>query len=364
MTSHRLDAIAKALGLEAVGRTDIALSGVAEPQDCPADWLALAMKPDYAEGLAQGQARAAILWDGADWQGYGLEGAILAPRPRFALSGLSAMMDPGAGYAPGISEMTSIDPSAEIGADVSIGAFAVIGAGAKIGAGTVIGPQAFVGAETVIGEGGLIHAGARIGARCTLRDRVILQPGAVIGGDGFSFVTPEASGAEKARESLGGEAAAEGQPWARIHSLGGVTLGDDVEVGANTTIDRGTVRDTRIGRGTKIDSLVQVGHNVVVGEHSLLCGLVGIGGSTEIGSFVVLGGKTGVSDNLRIGDNVICGGATVVLSSIPKGRVVLGYPAVKMDQQIEIFKAMRRLPRLAREVAALRKAVSKPAASE
>ncbi|SFQ56308.1 UDP-3-O-[3-hydroxymyristoyl] glucosamine N-acyltransferase [Roseivivax halotolerans] len=359
MPDFTLAEIAASLGLTAAGDGDIRIAGVAEPETCPADHLALAMKPEYAEALTRGDARAAMMWDGADWQSYGLDGAILAKRPRFALSGLSATMDPGQGYSTGIHPMSDVHPEAELAPDVTVAAFSVIGRGAKIGAGSVIGPQVHIGADTEIGPGALIHAGARIGARCTIGAHFICQPNAVIGGDGFSFVTPEPSTAEKARAALGESGEATGQPWARIHSLGGVTIGDDVEVGANSTIDRGTVRDTRIGTGTKIDSLVQIGHNCIIGEHSLLCGMVGIGGSTEIGSFVVLGGQTGVSDNIRIGDNVVCGGATVVLSSIPAGRVMLGYPATKMDSQIEIFKAMRRLPRLVRDVAELRKTVSK-----
>ncbi|ETX29834.1 UDP-3-O-(3-hydroxymyristoyl)glucosamine N-acyltransferase [Roseivivax isoporae] len=357
--THTVAEIAETLGLEAVGDTSIVVEGVAEPADCPPDRLAMAMKPEYAEGLSQGQARAAMLWDGADWQAMGLDAAILAPRPRYALSALSAAMDPGQGYPSGIHPMAYVDPSATLGPGVSVGPFAVIGANVEIGAGSVVGPQVHVGWDTRIGPDALLHAGVKIGARVSIGARFIGHHGAVIGSDGFSFVTPEPSGVEKARASLGDQGEAKGQPWARIHSLGGVTIGDDVEVGVNTAIDRGTVRDTRIGNGTKIDNLVQVGHNTVVGEHTLLCGQVGIAGSVSIGSFVVLAGQVGVSDNVRIGDNVICGGATVVLSSIPAGRVMLGYPAMKMESHIEGYKNLRRLPRLIRQVEELRKAVSK-----
>ncbi len=362
--THTIADIADALGLEAAGDTSLAVTGVAEPADARPDQLAMAMKPEYAEALPKGQARAAMLWAEADWQAMGLEAAILAPRPRYALSALSAMMDPGQGYPRGIHPMSSIDPTATIGRDVTVGPFSVIGAGAVIGEGSVIGPQCLVGQDTRIGEGALLHAGCKIGARVTIGARFIGHFNAVIGNDGFSFVTPEASGVEKARESLGDQGEAKGQPWARIASLGGVTIGDDVEVGASAAIDRGTVRDTRIGDGTKIDNQVQVGHNTVVGRHTLLCGQVGIAGSATIGDFVVLAGQVGVSDNIRIGDNVICGGSTIVLSSIPAGRVMLGYPAMKMDQHLEVYKALRRLPRMAREVAELRKAVSKPEASD
>ena len=138
--------------------------------------------------------------------------------------------------------------------------------------------------------------------------------------------------------------------WHRIHSLGGVEIGDEVEVGANSCVDAGTIRATRVGEGTKIDSLVQVGHNVVVGAHCLLCAQAGVAGSTVIGDRVVVGGKAGVADNLKVGHDVVLGGGTIVLSNVPAGRVMMGYPAVKMQSHIEGYKALRRLPRLIRDL--------------
>ncbi|WP_240705273.1 UDP-3-O-(3-hydroxymyristoyl)glucosamine N-acyltransferase [Pacificoceanicola onchidii] len=359
MTSYTVSQIAEALGLEVFGDGSILISGVAEPASAASDELALAMKPEFAAGIAEGQAQAAMLWNGADWQSYGLKAALTAPRPRFAMSGLSAMMDKGQGYAPGIHPTAIIHDTAEIGADVSIGPFAIVEAGARIGAGSHIGPQCFVGWDAVIGEGSLLHTGVRIGARVQIGARFIAHFGASVGADGFSFVTPEPSGVEKARASLGEEGTSDVQPWARIHSLGGVEIGDDVELGANSCIDRGTVRATRVGNGVKLDNLVQIGHNVVIGDHTMVCAQVGIAGSSVIGTGVVLGGMSGVSDNLTIGDRAILGGASVVLSNVPAGRVVLGYPAMKMDSHIESYKGLRRLPRLFRDVADLKKAVSK-----
>ncbi|MEO1706053.1 MAG: UDP-3-O-(3-hydroxymyristoyl)glucosamine N-acyltransferase, partial [Pseudomonadota bacterium] len=187
-------------------------------------------------------------------------------------------------------------------------------------------------------------------------DRVVIQPGAVLGGDGFSFVTPEPSSAEVVRDTLGEQGAAAAQPWARIHSLGGVEIGDDVEIGANATIDRGTIRATRVGAGTKIDSLVQVGHNAQIGAHCLLCAQSGVAGSTTLGDHVVLAGHAGIADNLTVGDRVVIGAASAVLSNVPSGRVMLGYPATQMKANIESYKALRRLPR---DLASLKKAVSK-----
>jgi UDP-3-O-[3-hydroxymyristoyl] glucosamine N-acyltransferase len=357
--AYTIKEIAAALGAEAFGALDLPISGVAEPAMATATQLALAMSPKYAEGLPQGQARAAMLWSGADWQGMGLQAAIVAPRPRFAMSGLSAMMDQGEAFGTGIHPSAVIDPSAKIGADVHIGPLAVIGARAQIGDGAVIGPQSFVGADAVLGAHAFLREGVRIAARVRIGARFFAHPGAVVGADGFSFVTPEPSGVEKARASLGDQGEVAAQSWARIHSLGSVSIGDDVELGANSCIDRGTVRDTRIGDRVKFDNLVHIGHNVVIGNDCLICGQVGIAGSTVVGNNVVLAGQTGVGDNLFIGDNVITGGATKVMSNVPAGRVMLGYPAVKMDSHIESYKALRRLPRLFRDVATLQKAVFK-----
>ena len=357
--AYTVKQIATALGAEAFGAVDLPVSAVAEPAMAGPEDLALAMSPKYAEGLSQGQARAAMLWAGADWQAMGLEAAIVAPRPRYAMSGLSAMMDKGEGFGTGIHPSAVIAPTAEIGADVAIGPLAVIGAGARIGAGSVIGPQCYIGAGAVLGAGAFLREGVRLAARVTIGARFFAHPGAVVGSDGFSFVTPEPSGVEKARATLGDQGEVASQSWVRIHSLGSVSIGDDVELGANSCIDRGTVRDTRIGDRVKFDNLVHIGHNVVIGNDCLICGQVGIAGSTQVGNNVVLAGQTGVSDNLFIGDNVITGGATKVMSNVPAGRVMLGYPAVKMDSHIESYKALRRLPRLFRDVAAIQKAVFK-----
>ena len=357
--SYTIDQIAKALGAQAFGNGAFEVTGVAEPVDATAQDLALAMKPEYADALPKGAARTAVVWDGADWQALGLEAAIIAPRPRYVMSGLTTMFDAGQGWDNGIHPSAVVHEAAQLGEGVSVGPLAVVCAGAKLGAGTVIGPQAFVGTDVVIGDAGYLREGVRIGARVVIGDRFIAQPGAVVGGDGFSYVTPETSNVEEVRKTLGSKGETQAQSWTRIHSLGAVRIGDDVELGSNCTIDRGTIRDTRIGNGTKIDNLVMVGHNVEIGTNSLLCGCVGIAGSTRIGNNVVLGGQTGVSDNIFIGDNVITGGGTIVLSNIPAGRVMLGYPAMKMETTMEVFKGFRRLKRLFADVADLKKTVSK-----
>lgn len=359
MSAHTIRDIAAALGTTAEGDLDLTVSGASEPHSAGPDDLALAMDPKYAPGIAQGKARVAMVWPGADWRGMGLQAAIFAPRGRLAMAGLSRMMDPGPDIAPGVHPMAIVDPSAQVGQDVAIGPFVTIGAGVRIGARARIASHTSIAEGAAIGDDAVILQGARIGARVTIGDRFICQPGAVIGADGFSFVTPEKSGVEQIRDTLGQRDEIRQQSWTRIHSLGAVTIGDDVEIGANACIDRGTIRDTVIGSGTKLDNLVHVGHNVQVGRDTLLCGQVGIAGSSRIGDRVVLGGQCGVSDNIFVGDDVIAGGGTKIFTNAPAGRVLLGSPAVKMETHVEIQKGLRRLPRLFARVADLEDVISK-----
>jgi UDP-3-O-[3-hydroxymyristoyl] glucosamine N-acyltransferase len=352
--AHTIAEIAAAIGAVAEGDLTLMVTGAAEPASARPGQIALAMDPRYAPGFAQGRAEAAVLWPGADWRAMGLRAAIFAPRGRLAMAGITRTLDPGPGIAAGIHPMTVIDPTAQIAADAAIGPFATIGAGVVIGLGARIAAHVSIGEGVRIGADALILAGARIGARVTIGDRFICQPGAVIGADGFSFVTPEASGVEEVRKTVGLRGEIREQRWMRIHSLGAVTIGDDVEIGANACIDRGTIRDTMVGDGTKLDNLVHLGHNVTVGRDCLLCGQVGVAGSARIGDRVVLGGQCGVSDNIFVGDDVIAGGATKILTNAPAGRVLLGYPAVRMESHVEMQKALRRLPRL---MAGLKKAV-------
>ena len=386
--AYTIEQIATALGARAFGDGDIVITGAAEPADARPDELALAMKPDYAEMLSQGHARAAMLWDGADWQAMGLEAAIVAPRPRFAMAGLTQMLDLGQGWGGGIHPSAVIDPAAHLvrrssrqasaklqfcriafGAAGSAGSSIDTGdaedvAKKFIGEDTVIGPQCFVGVDVQIGPAGFLREAVRISARVVIGARFIAQPGAVIGSDGFSFVTPEVSGVEKARKSLGDQGEVTAQSYVRIHSLGSVRIGDDVEIGANSTLDRGTIRDTVIGARTKLDNLVHIGHNCIIGDDCLICGQVGLAGSVNMGNNVVLGGQAGVSDNITIGHNVIAGGGAKLLSNVPDGRVVMGYPATKMDTQMELYKNQRRLKRLFADVAELKKTVSKDGPSD
>lgn len=347
--------IAAALGAKAFGAVDLSVTGISEPQTAGPDDLALAMSPAYASALAQGQARVAVVWAGADWQALGLKAAIEAPRARLAMAGLTQMMD--AAPAPtGVSGHAIIDPTALIGKDVSIGHFSVIGANAVIGDGCNIAGHVTIAAGALIGDAAQIHAGVRIQSRVRLGAGAILQPNVVIGGDGFSFVTETPSNVEIGRKTLGRTPFTPPKDGThhRIHSLGGVEIGEDVEIGANSTVDAGTIRPTRIGRGTKIDNLVQVGHNVVIGEDCLLCAQTAVAGSAVIGDRSVLGGKCGIGDNLKVGPDSVIGGAAIVLSDVPAGSFMMGYPA----QPMLTYRARERS---LRQAVLSHKPVSKPA---
>ncbi len=360
MAQYRIRDIAAALGAEALGAADVLVHGVAEPAYAAEGDLALAMKPEYAAAMKASRARAAIIGTGMDWQELGLEAAIVAPRPRYAMAGVTALMDRGPIIEPGVHPTAVIHESAKIGEGAAIGPFVVIGMAVEIGARARIASHVSIGTGSVIGDDALILEGVRICHGVHIGDRFIAQPGAVLGGDGFSFVTPEKSMVEKARESLGTATdAATDQSWTRIHSLGGLHIGDDVEVGANSAIDRGTIESSSIGNGTKIDNLVHIGHNCVIGEDCLICGQTGFAGSVQMGDRVVLGGKCGVSDNITIGDDVVAAGASKLFTNVPSGRMIMGHPAVKMDTHVEMYKALRRLPRTARIVTEIQKALSK-----
>lgn len=345
MSSYKISEIATALGARFEGDGSVEIKNASEPTTAGPLSLALAMNPKYADGLAIGAAKAAILWDGADWEALGLKAAIFVPRPRYAMAGLTTFLDPGPTIADGIHPMAVIDETANIGTGAAIGPFVVIGAGVRIGDNARIASHVSIADRSTVGHNALILQGVRIGARILIGDDFIAQPGCVIGSDGFSFVTPEKSGVEQIRETLGKRDEISDQSWTRIHSVGSVEIGDRVEIGANSAIDRGTIRNTKIGSGTKLDNLVHIGHNVEVGEDTLLCGQVGIAGSSKIGSRVVLAGQCGVNDNIFVGDDVIAGGATKIFTNAPAGRVLLGYPAVKMESHIEMQKSLRRLPR-------------------
>jgi UDP-3-O-[3-hydroxymyristoyl] glucosamine N-acyltransferase len=346
--------LAAQLGVPFEGNGSVIVTGASEPADATQTDLALAMDPKFAPELAKGQAKAAVLWASADWAALGLEAAILVGRGRLAMAGITKTFDAGLGLDAGVHASAVIDPSADIGRNVAIGPLVVIGKNAVIGEGAQIAPQVSIGAGVRIGADATIHAGVRIGAQAQIGNRIVIQAGAVIGADGFSFVTQEKSAVEQTRETLGADVTASGQNWLRIASIGGVVIGDDVELGANVTIDQGTIRATQIGSGSKLDNQVHIGHNVIIGEHCLLCGQVGVAGSTVLGDYCVMGGQAGAADNIKIGSGAIIGAGSGVLSNVAKGKAMMGYPAVAMQTHIDMYKSLRRLPRALRDLAALK----------
>lgn len=251
--------------------------------------------------------------------------ALITPEPYRAFVRVAVAFHPGDAAPPGIAPSATVDPSARLAAGVSVAPGAVIGAGAEIGAGTRIG------ANAVIGPGVVLGAGVTVGPGCTVAyalvgDRVTIHAGARIGQDGFGFI-PGAEGHLK------------------VPQLGRVVIHDDVDIGANTTIDRGTLGDTVIGRGCLIDNLVQIGHNVQLGKGCILVAQVGVSGSTTLGDAVLVGGQAGLIGHLRIGDGARITAQTGVARDVAPGETVSGSPAVPIIQHHRQFAMLQRLVR-------------------
>jgi UDP-3-O-[3-hydroxymyristoyl] glucosamine N-acyltransferase len=358
MTKYTIEQIAKALGAEAFGDLSLSISAVQAPAKAGAGQLALAMDPSYEAALQDSNAQAAIVWPDADWQGMGLKAAIIAPRSRYILSGVTYLFENKPEIEMGIHASAVIAPDAVIGENVAIGPFVVIGSGVKIGDNARIMSHTSVSEGAVIGADALLYPGVRIGARVRIGDGFICQSNTVIGVDGFSYVTPKPGAVEEAKKTGQITASTRTDGFARINSLGTVVIGNNVEIGANCAIDRGTIENTTIGDGTKLDNLVHIGHNVTIGSTCLICGQVGIAGSSVLGDRIVLGGQVGVADHINIGSDVIAAGKSGISSNVPSGRVMMGSPAMRMDLNVEAYKALRRLPRLVAKVAKLEKIVS------
>lgn len=354
-TPVTLSEIAAALGAELHGDGTIRIARAVHPAEAegPED-LALAMEKGLASALAEGKAVAAVLAEGAEPPAT-LKGWIVVKRPRFAMAGLTTLFEKPVHAEPGVHPAAFVAPDAVLGEGVSVGPFAYVGPKAVLGDGVIVMPQATVGAEAVIGKDSLIHPGARIGERVVMGERCIIHPNAAVGNDGFSFVTPEPGSVESAKAT--GRVVGTNVMIHRVNSIGTVIMGDDVEVGANATIDRGTITATKIGSGTKIDNLVQIGHNVEIGTNCMLCGHVGIAGSTIIGDRVVLAGKVGVADHVKIGSDAVVAANSGVGTDIPPKAVYMGYPAVPRDRAFEQYKGLARLKRLFADVTDLKNRV-------
>lgn len=255
---------------------------------------------------------------------------IFAAQPKLAFAKAAAWLLPPVRIASSIHATAIVDSSAKLGPGVSLGPYAVIEAGAQIGAGTQIGAHCFVGAGARTGENCRLYPRVTLYAGVQLGHCVILHSGAVIGSDGFGYVFGE------------------GHHWP-FPQMGACILGDDVEIGANTTIDRGSLGQTRIGQGTKLDNLVHVAHNVSIGEHTVIAAQTGISGSCTIGKNVMMGGQVGLGDHCEIEDGAVLGGGTGVLNGkiIRAGQVMWGTPARPLKKFKEQYAWFARLPELA-----------------
>ncbi len=351
----KLRDIAQALGGRLVGDGALEVLRAVHPAEATsATDLALAMDGKLVALLAGSPARAAVVTDGVECPDGVLDGYVAVARPRYALAGLTELFERPVHRDSGIHPTAVIAPDARLGEAVTIGAFVVIGPRAEIGDRAVILSHGSIGADVRIGADCLFHPGVRIGDRIQIGARVILHHGVSLGADGFSFVTPEPGSVEAAKATGRVETTTTNRALRRIHSLGAVIVADDVEIGANSAIDRGTISDTRIGRNTKIDNLVQVGHNVTIGENCMICGQVGIAGSAVIGDRVVLAGQVGIGDHVTIGSDVVVGAKSAVGTDVAPRSVVLGIPAQPRDRAFDQFVHLGRLKGLFAEVAGLK----------
>jgi UDP-3-O-[3-hydroxymyristoyl] glucosamine N-acyltransferase len=250
------------------------------------------------------------------------------------------------GFQPGVSPQASVDPTAVLDpGKVRVHPGAVILAGARVGNGTEVGPNCVIGEDAIIGCDCRLMANATVRERCVLGDRVILQPGVVIGSDGYGY------------ELVDGR-------HVKIDQVGIVEIENDVEIGANTTIDRARFGKTIIGEGTKIDNLVQIGHNCVIGKHCLIVALCGISGSTRVGDYVTMAGQCGTAGHVTIGDKVSLAGRTGVTTNLPGGEVYSGLPAQPFREEMKLRATVRRLPKLVERVKALEAALQKITAAD
>jgi UDP-3-O-[3-hydroxymyristoyl] glucosamine N-acyltransferase len=336
MTAHEL---AQLLSATLEGDPAFAVRGVAAPETAGAHDLIYADSPKHLQRAAASAAGCAILGPEAVLPGKVI---LRAAQPKLAFARAAAVLVAEQRIATGIHSTAVIAPSARLAPDVSVGPYAVIEEDVEISKGTQVGAFAFLGCRCRIGADCRIfprvtlYPGARVG------DRVTLHSGSVIGSDGFGYVFGE------------------GRHW-KFPQVGGVEIADDVEIGANTTIDRGALETTRIGRGVKLDNLVQVAHNVTIGEHSIVAAQTGISGSSRIGSRVMIGGQVGIADRCRVEDDAIVGAQAGVPSgkAVHARQVVWGTPARPLDRFKEQYAWLGRVSELAARLKKLESLVVK-----
>ncbi|MFN7913772.1 MAG: UDP-3-O-(3-hydroxymyristoyl)glucosamine N-acyltransferase [Vicinamibacterales bacterium] len=316
------------------GDGEVEITRVTGIEHAGAGDLTFIANPKYQGFLETTKAAAVLVTPGVVRPANG-PALLVCDRPYLAFAQALGVLVKASLPGPGIDPSAVVTPGAELGADVSVGALSVIGAGARIGARTVIFPGVVIGPGAVLGDDCVIHARVSIRERVQIGHRVVVQDGAVIGSDGFGFV----------RQADGSHL--------KIPQHADVVIEDDVEIGANTAIDRPAVGETRIRKGAKIDNLVQVAHGVSVGERTLFAAQVGIAGSTVVEEDVVLAGQVGVAGHLRIGKGVVATAQTGVPNSVDAGVMISGYPAIPNRDWLKSSAVFRNLPALKKRVVEL-----------
>ncbi|HEY2352384.1 MAG TPA: UDP-3-O-(3-hydroxymyristoyl)glucosamine N-acyltransferase [Candidatus Acidoferrum sp.] len=331
--------LAAAIGATIDGDENLELTGVASPERAGARDLIYIEAAKYAERAAASAAVCVIADRGLQLAG---KTVLRSASPKLAFAKAATLLMDKTPIATGVHPTAVIAPLAQIGADVNIGPFAVIGEDAHVGEGTQIGPHTVVGAGCWLGKNCRIHARVTLYRGVRLGDRVEIHSGAVIGADGFGY------------------AFGEGRYW-KFPQAGIVEIGDDVEIGANTTIDRGSLADTHIASGVKLDNLVHIGHNCQIGEHTVIAAQAGLSGSCTFGAGVVVGGQAGFGERCELEDGAVIGGQAGVLGGkiIHSGETVWGTPARALDKFKEQYVWQARLPELAARIKKLEGNVGK-----
>lgn len=294
-TVFTLGELAEQLGATLRGDAATLVSGLATLQDAAPDQLSFLANAQYRKYLKDSRAAAVLLTprDAEDYPG----AALIVANPYLAYARASHLFETRPDAPAGIHPTALVAADAQVDPSASIGAYVVIEQGARIGAGVVIGAQSFIGARSRIGAGGRLAPRVTLYHDVTIGERVVIQSGAVIGGEGFGFANEQGA-------------------WQKIAQIGGVRIGDDVEIGANTTIDRGALSDTLIGNGVKLDNQIMIAHNVQIGDNTAMAGCTGISGSTRIGRNCMIAGGVGMVGHIEVCDNVFVTGMTMVTRSI------------------------------------------------
>ena len=334
----KLRELAERVGGTLHGSADLDIAGVAAIHEAAANEISFLSNPKYAPLASSTGAGALIV--SKDWDGESSAALIRSDNPDAAFARAAELFYiPVPPPAAGIHPSAVVAENAELGEGVCIGPLCVIEAGAVVGSGTVISAQSYVGHQTRIGADTFLYPQVSVRESCVIGDRVILHNGTVIGSDGFGYSVDEKGGRTK------------------IKQIGTVQIGDDVEIGANVTVDRARFGKTSIGRGTKIDNLVQIAHNVTIGEDCVIISQVALAGSCSIGDRVILAGQSAVAGHLTIGKDVIVGGKTGVTKDVESGQCVMGMPAVPERDYKRNLASVALLPKLKKRLAALEKQI-------